>query len=321
MAVSGDDKDTDTQTHRTLGLETHPNDELDEDEFFSSNIESWWKVVWKRFRRHKLALFGVFIIAVFAFLAAFAPVIARSDPAELHLEVIENGQPVPPSTEFWFGTDALGRDYFARTIYGGRISLLVGVVSAGISLLIGVPLGCLAGYYGGLVDTIISRLIDILLSIPTFFLILTVNAILKPNIFNVMVILGIFGWMGTARLVRAEILKLKEQDFIQAARSLGLGNARIVFSHLLPNVLGPVIVSATLSVAQAIVTESSLSYMGLGVQEPVPSWGSMLRASQQYIVKAPWLAIIPGAMISLVVLGLNFIGDGLRDAIDPRMKT
>jgi peptide/nickel transport system permease protein len=292
-----------------------------EEEFFSSRVESWWRVVWKRFRRHKLAMLGIFMVTLFALLALFAPVVARYDPAELHLDLIEAGQPLPPSREFWFGTDALGRDYFARTVYGGRVSMLVGIVSAGISLLIGVPLGCVAGYYGGWADSVINRFIDLLLSIPTFFLILTVNAILKPNIFNVMVILGIFGWMGTARLVRAQILSLKEQDFIQAAKALGLKDRRIIFGHLLPNTLAPVIVTATLSVARAIVTESSLSYMGLGVQEPTSSWGSMLRASQQYIVKAPWMAVIPGVMISLVVLALNFIGDGLRDAIDPRMKT
>lgn len=294
--------------------------ERSEEEYFSEEIESWGRIVWRRFKRHKLAMTGLVLACFMGLLAIFAPWIAPYDPEELHLDWVTRGQPLAPNARNFFGTDALGRDYFSRAVYGGRVSLSVGLVSVGISLGIGIPLGALAGYYGGVVDEIISRFIDILLCIPTFFLILTVNAFLKPSVFNIMAVLGIFGWMGVARLVRAQFLSLKEQEFIHAARALGLKDSVIIFKHLLPNALAPVVVSATMGVARAIITESSLSYLGMGVQEPTSSWGSMLRVSQSYLTSAPWLAIFPGLFISVAVLALNFMGDGLRDAIDPRLK-
>ena len=293
---------------------------LSEDEHFSSRIESWGAIVWNRFKRHKLAMIGLVIALLMTLMAVFAPLLAPFPPEQLHLEWVPRGQPLAPSLRNLFGTDALGRDYFSRAVYGGRVSLSVGLVSVGISLLIGIPLGAIAGYFGGIADEVISRLIDILLCIPTFFLILTVNAFLSPSIFNIMAVLGVFGWMGVARLVRAQFLSLKEQEFIQAARALGLKDRAIIFRHLLPNSLAPVVVAATLGVARAIIYESSLSYLGMGVQEPTSSWGSMLRVSQSYLSSAPWLAIFPGILISLAVLALNFMGDGLRDAIDPRLK-
>ena len=185
---------------------------------------------------------------------------------------------------------------------------------------IGIIIGSIAGYYGGRVDNVLCRLIDVLMCIPTFFLILTVNAFLKPNILTVMVVIGLFGWMGIARLVRGQMLSLREQEFIEAARAIGVSDMRIVFRHLLPNALAPAIVAATMGVANAILTESSLSYLGMGVQEPTPSWGSMLRAGQTYFTSAPWLAIFPGILISITVLAFNFVGDGLRDALDPRLN-
>lgn len=283
-------------------------------------FESWHKSVWKRFRRHRLALLGLIILAITFLSAVFAPYLATYPPHQINLHLVPDGQPLSPSLSHPFGTDSLGRDYFSRALYGGRISLSVGIVSVSISVFIGVLSGAIAGFYGGLIDTAICRFIDTLLCIPTFFLILTVNAYLGPSIFNIMMVIGIFGWMGVARLVRSQFLSLKEQDFVQAAKALGANDFSIIRRHLLPNSMAPVIVAATMGVAAAIIIESSLSFLGLGVQEPTSSWGSMLRVSQTYLRTAPWLAIFPGLMISLTVLALNFIGDGLRDALDPKLK-
>lgn len=283
-------------------------------------FESWHKTVWKRFRRHKLALLGLIILTITFLSAVFAPYLVSYPPQQINLHLVPDGQPLSPSLSHPFGTDSLGRDYFSRALYGGRISLAVGIVSVSISVIIGVLFGAVAGFYGGLIDTIICRFIDILLCIPTFFLILTVNAYLGPSIFNIMIVIGAFGWMGVARLVRSQFLSLKEQDFVQAAKALGSTDLVVIFRHLLPNAMAPVIVAATMGVATAIIIESSLSFLGLGVQEPTSSWGSMLRVSQIYLRTAPWLAIFPGVMISMTVLALNFIGDGLRDALDPKLR-
>jgi len=292
----------------------------DGDSASSAEIESWGRLVWRRFRKHKLAMTGLIVIIVITLSAILAPVIAPYDPKEVRMDRVPGGQPMAPCVEHPMGTDALGRDYLSRAIHGGRVSLSVGLVAVGISVVIGVVVGSIAGFYGGVVDSVICRIIDILMCIPTFFLILIVNAYMKPNILNVMVVIGIFGWMGTARLVRGQFLSLREQEFIEAARALGLSDRRIIFRHLLPNALAPVVVSATMGVAGAILTESSLSYLGMGVQEPTASWGSMLRVAQTYLLSAPWMAIFPGLLISITVLALNFIGDGLRDAVDPRLK-
>jgi peptide/nickel transport system permease protein len=292
----------------------------DEEGAFSEEIETWGRMVWKRFRRHRLAMTGLVVIVILGLSAIAAPILAPYSPDELRLDLVPEGQPLGPSLQHPFGTDALGRDYLSRAIYGARVSLSVGIVAVGISVLIGTAAGAVAGYYGGLVDSVICRVIDVLQCIPTFFLILSVNAYLKPNITNVMVVIGVFGWMGVARLVRGQFLSLREQEFIEAARSMGMKDSRVIFRHLLPNALAPLVVSATMGVASAILTESSLSYLGMGVQEPTASWGSMLRVSQSYLLSAPWLAIFPGLLISITVLCLNFVGDGLRDAIDPRLK-
>lgn len=293
-------------------------EEADEDAYFSAKVESFGMLVWKRFRKHKLAIVGSAVMAVILFMTIFAPVVCRFPPEELHIEDVANGNPVAPNTKYWFGTDGLGRDYFSRCIYGGRTSLLVGFGAMLMSLAIGIPLGCIAGYYGGVFDMIICRFIDMLNCIPTFFLLLTVNALLKPNVYNVIIVLGAFGWMGIARQLRAQFLTLRNQEFVQAAVALGLKDKAITFRHLLPNALMPVIVSATMGIAGNIMAESGLSYLGLGVQEPAASWGSMLKISQSYVGSAAWMAIFPGLLISLVALALNFMGDGLRDALDPR---
>jgi len=220
------------------------------------------------------------------------------------------------------GRDELGRDVFSRILYAARISLTIGFVSVGISILIGTVWGCLAGYYGGAVDNIMMRIVDAIMCIPTFLLLVTVMSVLKPNIFNVMIVLGLTGWTGIARLVRAEFLSLMRRDYVEAARGIGAKDRRIIFRHVLPNAMGPIIVAATMGVAGAILAESGLSFFGLGVMPPAASWGNMLTNAQELntMINAPWKAFWPGLMIFVTVLCYNFLGDGLRDALDPRLK-
>lgn len=294
-------------------------DRTNEDVYFREHSESYGKLVFRRFCKHKLALIGCAVLIVLILIAIFAPFLAPYDPEELHLMDLRPGAvPAAPSPKYPLGTDNLGRDILSRSMYGARVSLSVGFVAVGISVLIGVPLGVLMGYYGGVIDFLGSRLIDFLCCIPTFFLILIANTFLPPSIFNVMFILGIFGWMGIARLVRGQVLSLRNQDFVQAAIALGYPESRIMFKHILPHALVPVIVSATMGVGGAITSESGLSYLGLGVQEPNASWGAMLKTAQQFMQNAPTMAVTMGILITLTVLSLNFIGDALRDALDPR---
>jgi peptide/nickel transport system permease protein len=257
---------------------------------------------------------GLGLIALLFFAAVFAPQIAPYNPDVQHL----SKRLFNPGREFPLGTDDLGRDTLSRMLYGIRISLTVGFVAVGISVLIGTCLGLISGFFGGKVDALIMRLVDIMLCFPTFFLILLVIAFLEPNIYNVMIIIGLTSWPGLTRLVRAEVLSLREREYILAARLLGLGNLRIFFVHLLPNVISPIIVSATLGVGDAILTESGLSFLGLGVQPPMSSWGQMLSSGKEYIYIAWWLTLFPGTAILLAVLSFNLLGEGLRDIFDPR---
>jgi peptide/nickel transport system permease protein len=227
---------------------------------------------------------------------------------------------LPPSPEHLFGTDELGRDVFSRMVYGSQVSLQVGFVSAGIATLVGVILGALAGYYGGKVETAIMRFTDMMLCFPTFFLILAVIALLEPSIINIMAVIGLTSWMGVARLVRAEFLTLKKREYVVAARSLGAGDLRIIFRHILPNALSPVLVALTLGVAGAILVESGLSFLGLGVQPPQASWGNILTQGKANIEIAWWLSFFPGIAILITVLGYNLLGEGIRDALDPRIQ-
>ncbi len=250
------------------------------------------------------------------FVMAGAASLTSSDPAAINI----SQSLLPPSFAHPLGTDDLGRSVFVRMLYGARISLLVGFVAVGISTLIGIFFGALAGYYGSWVDTVIMRFVDIMLCFPTFFLILAVIAFLDPSIWNIMIVIGLTSWMGVARLIRAEFLSLRQRDFVLAARALGCSDMRLIFRHILPNAMSPVLVSATLGVAGAILTESALSFLGIGVQPPTPSWGNMLIVGKQTLGSAWWLSVFPGLAILLTVLGYNLLGEGIRDALDPRLK-
>lgn len=274
------------------------------------------RLFWKRFRKNKLAVSGALMVIFLFGIAIFAPWLAPHDPGQINVKKVLEG----PSAEHPFGTDQLGRDVLSRMIYGSRISLLVGFVSVGIACLVGVLLGALAGYYGRWVDNLIMRFVDIMLCFPTFFLILAVIAFLEPSIWNIMIVIGLTGWMSVARLVRAEFLSLKERDFTLAEKALGAKDWRIIFQHILPNSLAPVLVAATLGVAGAILTESALSFLGIGVQPPTPSWGNILTAGKDNIQIAWWLSLFPGLAILLTVMAYNLLGEGIRDAIDPRLK-
>jgi len=263
---------------------------------------------------NKLSLFGLGLIAVLICVAVFAPYIAPYAPDAQHL----SARLAVPAEKYILGTDDLGRDTFSRMVYGVRISLTVGFIAVGISVVIGTCLGLISGFFGGKVDTFIMRLVDIMLCFPTFFLILLVIAFLEPNIYNVMIVIGLTSWPGLTRLVRAEVLSMREREFILAAKLLGLSTPRIFFVHLLPNVISPIIVSATLGVGDAILTESGLSFLGLGVQPPTASWGQMLSSGKEYIYVAWWLTLFPGIAILLSVLSFNLLGEGLRDIFDPR---
>jgi len=270
----------------------------------------------KRLIRHPLGLEGSFIVLLLVLTAFLAPFIAPYDPLAIDVaHVLE-----PPSRLHLCGTDLLGRDVLSRLIYGARISLEVGILAVGISLAIGIVLGALAGYYGGLIDGLICRFIDIMLCFPTIFLILAVIAYLEPSILNIMIVIGLTSWMGVARLVRAEFLSLKERDFVLAEKALGAGNLRIIFRHILPNALPPILVSATLGVGSAILVESALSFLGLGVQPPTPSWGNMLTEGKNTLEVAWWLSVFPGFAILITVLGFNLLGEALQEITDPRRQ-
>ncbi|MDP3677864.1 MAG: ABC transporter permease [Methylotenera sp.] len=261
-----------------------------------------------------LALAGFIIIVLVFLLSMLAPFVAPYDPNDINVKAIL----LEPSMQHWMGTDGLGRDVLSRMLHGGRISLLVGLVAVGISTAIGIVLGAIAGFYRGWIDTFIMRLVDVMLSIPSFFLILAVIAFLTPSIINIMIVIGLTSWMGVTRLVRAEFLSLNEREFVTASRTLGARDARLIFTHLLPNSLTPIIVSAVLGVAGAVLMESGLSFLGLGVQAPQASWGNILTDGKEYIQFAWWLSLFPGLAILITVLGYNLLGEGLRDALDPR---
>ena len=275
------------------------------------------KTLLQKALQNPLSKAGFIIIVLVFVLAMLAPIIAPYDPNDINVKAIL----LSPSWQHWMGTDGLGRDVLSRMLYGGRISLLVGLVAVGIATAIGIVLGAIAGYYRGWVDTFIMRLVDVMLSIPSFFLILAVIAFLTPSIINVMIVIGLTSWMGVTRLVRAEFLSLSGREFVLASRTLGAKDARLIFTHLLPNSLTPIIVSSVLGVAGAVLMESGLSFLGLGVQAPQASWGNILTDGKDYIQFAWWLSLFPGLAILITVLGYNLLGEGLRDALDPRSNS
>ncbi|MEF2967861.1 oligopeptide ABC transporter permease [Paenibacillus sp. M1] len=277
--------------------------------------ESSRVLFWRRFRRHKLAVAGLIVLGILTLCAIFAPFITAYKPT-----AITESFGAPPSLQHWLGTDQVGRDQFSRLIYAARVSLAVGLGSILISVIIGTVLGLVSGYFGGWVDSVIMRLTDIFMSFPYIMLILVVASIVGPGLTNIILILGVLGWPGVARLVRGNVLSVKESDFVKAGRVLGFGRTRIIFSHILPNVVAPILVYATSGVAGAILDEAALSFLGLGVQPPTPSWGNMLASAQSLTVltSQPWLWVPPGLMIILIVLSINFVGDALRDALDPK---
>lgn len=276
--------------------------------------------LWRAFRKNKFAVTSSMLLLLVLLITLIAPLLATHDPTYINLN--RDYIKLAPSAAHFMGTDHLGRDIWSRMLFGSRVSLMVGFLTMFISVGVGATYGAIAGYYGGRLDSVLMRAVDILLSLPTMFLLIILAAFIKPNFFGIAVIIGLTSWMRVARLVRGQFLSLKEQEFVEASRALGYPNSRIIFVHILPNVTAPIIVNATLMVAYAILIESALSFLGLGVQPPQFSWGSMLNAAQDInlLRQAPWTALFPGLAIFITVLCFNFFGDGLRDALDPKLK-
>jgi peptide/nickel transport system permease protein len=283
------------------------------------------QMVWRSFRRHRPAMVGSLIILVFVVAAIFASYLSPYDPERTNLD----NTLAPPSRTHLMGTDDLGRDLLTRILYGGRVSLSIGVMAMSLAVVVGAIVGGLAGYYGGWIDNILMRFVDMMLSFPSLFVLIILALALRDlpiealrgtalaSVLSIVLVIAVLSWMDVARLVRASFLQLKEQEFITAARAVGSSSLRIMARHLLPNAMSPIIVAATFRVATSIITEAGLSYLGFGVQPPTPTWGNMLRNAQTYMTRAPWTAIFPGLMIFIAVIAINFIGDGLRDALDP----
>lgn len=277
---------------------------------------SQFQDIWRRFRRNKMALLGGIVVVGLILTAIFAPYIATHNYSSQNL----TNRLSAPSSEHLFGTDGYGRDVFSRVVWGSRVSLQIGFGAAGIALLIGIILGAISGYYGGWVDNLIMRFTDIVMSIPALFLALTIISLFGASLVNTMIVIGIIYWTRTCRIVRGEFLSLRNKEFSEAAKAIGSGDTRIIFRHLLPNAMAPIIVQGTLFIAQVILIESGLSFLGLGAQPPVPSWGNMLTEGYKFLSIAWWIATFPGLAILVMVLFFNLLGDGLRDALDPKQK-
>lgn len=289
---------------------------LNEHEQSIDKVPSPWLEAWRSFKKNKLALVGLIIISFFILLAIFAPLIAPEGFNDMKMDEKLS----PPSSKYWLGTDDFGRDILSRIIFGARISLTIGFFSVIVSVIVGSVLGILAGYYGRFVDTVISRLFDIMLAFPSILLAIAIVAILGPSLQNALIAIAIINVPTFGRLIRSKVLSVKQSEYILAAKNIGMGNVRILFRHILPNSMAPVIVQGTLAIATAIIEAAALGFLGLGAQAPDPEWGKMLADSRQYLIQAPWTMIFPGLAIMLTVLGFNLMGDGLRDALDPRMK-
>lgn len=290
--------------------------DLERDLITDSEGATGFKGIWARFRKHKLAVVSMFMVIILLLVALMAPIIAPYDPDENRpLERLSG-----PSMAHPFGQDHLGRDIFSRVIWGSRVSLSVGFIAGSLSLVVGVVLGALAGFYGGWVDNVIMRIAEIFVTIPQFLLVIAVVAALGPSLNNLMIVIGLTSWNGYARQVRAKVMQIKQLDYVEAALALGCDDKRIIFKHILPNAVVPIIVMATLNIASVIILESSLTFLGFGAQPPQSTWGSILNEGRSYFLKAPHIATYPGLAIMLTVLSFNLMGDGLRDALDPKMK-
>ena len=274
-------------------------------------------LVWQRLRRHKLAVASFGVVTIIAVACAVAPLLVPYEFDGIDLGSIREA----PSAEHWMGTDDLGRDLFTRVLYGGRASMLIGLMAAVIGTGLGAMVGAIAGFYGGKLDNLLMRLTDVAYSIPTLPLLIVLSSYTAAAAMSMALIIGLLSWMATARVVRGDVLTIKEMAYVEAARGLGVANPRIIWRHIMPNAIGPIVVGATLAVGNAIILESSLSFLGLGVQPPVPTWGNMLMDAQATMATKPWLTIFPGLAILLIVLSVNFIGDGLQDALDPTGRT
>ncbi len=281
--------------------------------------DSQWRIAARHFRKSKVALAGLLIIFLLYLVAVLAPLLAPFDP--IAQENVVATSFLKPSTLHWLGTDRFGRDVLSRILYGARISLAIGFVATAISVTLGTLLGAVAGYFGGKVDALIMRFTDLVLAFPRLILLILIVALFQPSISVIIIVLGLTQWPNTTRIVRGDVLSLREREFIQAARALGLGRTRIILRHLIPNVMAPVIVTATLGIGNTIVLEAGLSFLGLGVQPPTPSWGNMVTDGRDVLLSAWWIATFPGLVIVLTVLAFNLVGDGLRDALDPRLRT
>ncbi|HEX7051242.1 MAG TPA: oligopeptide ABC transporter permease [Longimicrobiales bacterium] len=284
-----------------------------------SRGDSQWRIAARLFRRNRLAMAGLGALVILYFVALLAPLLAPYDPIAQG-DIVRTGY-LPPSAEYWLGTDQFGRDVLSRMIFGARISLSIAFVAVGISITLGTLLGAVAGYLGGRGDAVIMRFTDMVLAFPRLVLLIMIVALFRASIPLIIVVLGLTQWPGTARIVRGEVLSLREREFITAAQALGMSRPRIILRHLIPNVLAPVIVAATLGIGNTIVLEAGLSFLGLGVPPPTPSWGNMVADGRQNLIGAWWVATFPGLAIVLTVLAFNLVGDGLRDALDPRLRT
>lgn len=279
-------------------------------------VRSWRSMVWRQYRRHTVAMVATIVMLILTAAVYLAPVIAPYEFDAIDLKHVKE----PPSKEHWMGTDDLGRDLFTRILFGGRISLSIGIFSALVATTFGSLMGAVSGYYGGSVDNTLMRFTDVVYSIPSLPLLIVLTSYTNAAVPAMVLIIGFLSWMATARVVRSSVLSLKEQDFVLAARMIGTRDRSVIFRHILPNTMGPIIVGATLGVGTAIIIESSLSFLGLGVSPPTPTWGNMLQDSQDTMATKPWLTIFPGLAILLTVLCINFVGDGLHDALDPTLR-
>lgn len=299
-----------------LNKKNVPSQELEFDEEMELQGTTFIREVWYRFRRNKMAMVGAITIILLIFVAVFAPWVAPYDPYKVDLKE----QFIAPGAKYLLGTDMYGRDVLSRVIFGTRISLIIGLVPSIISMVLGSVLGIISGYYGGKVDTAIMRVADMVMAFPSLLLAMAVMYTLGANLYNIFIALSIVGWAGTARVVRAQTLSIKEKEFVEAARAIGVKNWIIMIRHIFPNCVAPLLVLLTLGIPEAIMSEASLSFLGVGAQPPTPSWGLMISNGKEYLFSAPWVAISPGFAILIIVLAFNFLGDGLRDALDPFMK-